>query len=80
MYCPTIKRLPDRSFCRVCGAEQALRARQGLPGLQRYVVSAQTQRLAALVQGYFRTQPVKAESFKPTPEHIEQLRALGYVQ
>jgi len=36
--------------------------------------------LVDLVQGYFQTQPLKAERFKPNPEHIEQLRALGYVQ
>ena len=36
--------------------------------------------LAYLIKGYFQTQPLKAERFKPSPEHIEQLRALGYVQ
>jgi arylsulfatase A-like enzyme len=36
--------------------------------------------LVDLVQGYFRTQPLRAERFKPSPEHIEQLRALGYIQ
>lgn len=36
--------------------------------------------LVDLVQGYFRTKSLKAERFKPGPEHIEQLRALGYIQ
>ena len=36
--------------------------------------------LVDLVQGYFRTKSLKAERFKPSPEHIEQLRALGYIQ
>ena len=36
--------------------------------------------LAYLIKGYFQTQPLKAERFKPNPEHIEQLRSLGYVQ
>ncbi len=53
------------------------------PGEQKNVAkqfAVVRDRLAALVQGYFRTQPLKAERFKPSPEHIEQLRALGYVQ
>jgi arylsulfatase A-like enzyme len=53
------------------------------PGEQKNVAEQHAvvrDRLVALVQGYFRTQPLKAERFKPSPEHIEQLRALGYIQ
>ena len=53
------------------------------PGEQKNVAKQHTvvrDWLAYLIKDYYQTQPLKAERFKPSPEHIEQLRSLGYIQ
>ena len=53
------------------------------PGEQKNVAEQNAvvrDRLVASLQGYLRTQPLRADRFKPSPEHLEQLRMLGYIQ
>ena len=53
------------------------------PGEQKNVAEQNAvvrDRLVASVQGYLRTQPLRAERFTPSPEHLDQLRMLGYIQ